>query len=283
MRHFGLERGYWGCATSSLDWCEENYAVSWFIAEFWNTLSNLFFILAPLWKVHKILLQQQKVSNQKTHLLEWRHILSFFLTSLTGIGSLAFHATLWYEMQLLDELPMIFGASQYLYCLARRPKGSYNLFLAVVLAGQALLISYVYVWWRQNAIFHQVAFGCLVAAIIAVYIVRCLIFRQKSSKPVDGFSPEAILAMVAAFAGAGFGFWNVDNQFCSQLRAMRTSMTPVLTPLLQFHSLWHLLTCIAIMWLNSGILLLDYPEDLTVGLGAFMLPEIRLRRPRKLD
>lgn len=26
--------GYWGPTTSTLDWCEENYAVTWFIAEF---------------------------------------------------------------------------------------------------------------------------------------------------------------------------------------------------------------------------------------------------------
>lgn len=26
--------GYWGRTTSTLDWCEENYAVTWYIAEF---------------------------------------------------------------------------------------------------------------------------------------------------------------------------------------------------------------------------------------------------------
>lgn len=26
--------GYWGSTTSTLDWCEENYAVTWYIAEF---------------------------------------------------------------------------------------------------------------------------------------------------------------------------------------------------------------------------------------------------------
>ena len=26
--------GYWGPTTSTLDWCEENYAVTWYIAEF---------------------------------------------------------------------------------------------------------------------------------------------------------------------------------------------------------------------------------------------------------
>lgn len=26
--------GYWGLTTSTLDWCEENYAVTWYMAEF---------------------------------------------------------------------------------------------------------------------------------------------------------------------------------------------------------------------------------------------------------
>lgn len=35
--------GYWGPPTSTLDWCEENYAVSYYIAEFceWNRASLL--------------------------------------------------------------------------------------------------------------------------------------------------------------------------------------------------------------------------------------------------
>lgn len=33
--------GYWGPQTSTIEWCEENYAVSPYIAEFWNTISSL--------------------------------------------------------------------------------------------------------------------------------------------------------------------------------------------------------------------------------------------------
>jgi dihydroceramidase len=39
------------------------------------------------------------------------------ILALVGIGSFAFHATLLYEAQLADELPMIFGASYGIFLL----------------------------------------------------------------------------------------------------------------------------------------------------------------------
>jgi len=40
--------GYWGKRTATIDWCESNYEVTSFIAEFWNTISNLVMILFDL-------------------------------------------------------------------------------------------------------------------------------------------------------------------------------------------------------------------------------------------
>ena len=41
--------GYWGPPTSTLDWCETNYEVSFYIAEFWNTVTNLSMIIPPIY------------------------------------------------------------------------------------------------------------------------------------------------------------------------------------------------------------------------------------------
>ena len=38
---------------------------------------------------------------------------------LVGIGSWLFHMTLLYEMQLLDEVPMVFGSAAIIYCIVQ--------------------------------------------------------------------------------------------------------------------------------------------------------------------
>jgi len=99
--------GFWGKPTSTLDWCEENYIQSPYIAEFWNTITNLSMILPALvglWNWHKF------------H-LEMRYLMAYLALLLVGVGSLLFHGTLLYSMQLLDELPMLILAAFLLFPL----------------------------------------------------------------------------------------------------------------------------------------------------------------------
>ena len=92
-----VQSGYWGPVTASIDWCEANYEVTVYIAEAANTLSNILFIGLALF------------GAMKSHQQE----LPFYLTmcdigiGVVGVGSFLFHATLLYEWQLADELPML--------------------------------------------------------------------------------------------------------------------------------------------------------------------------------
>ena len=77
--------GYWEF-TASIDWCEENYTMSFYIAEFWNTISSISMIICGMY------IRDKSLSR---------------LMSLVGVGSVFFHMTLSRYAQALDEVPMI--------------------------------------------------------------------------------------------------------------------------------------------------------------------------------
>jgi len=85
--------GHWPAPSADFDWCEPNYVYSPWIAELWTTVTSLLFLIGPalLWS---------KSEN-------WSVRLNLLLVVAIGLGSAAFHGTLQYEAQLLDELPMI--------------------------------------------------------------------------------------------------------------------------------------------------------------------------------
>ncbi|KAI7886378.1 ceramidase [Mucor mucedo] len=98
--------GYWGNVTSSVDWCEENYTHCFYIAEFWNTISSFAMIALGLLGV--------ALHHQS---LGWRLSNSYLLICVVGIGSVLFHATLQFEHQMWDEVPMIWCACYLLFVL----------------------------------------------------------------------------------------------------------------------------------------------------------------------
>ncbi|XP_061754164.1 alkaline ceramidase 3 isoform X2 [Nerophis ophidion] len=139
-------RGFWGRPTSTLDWCEENYAVSFYIAEFWNTVSNLIMILPPICGAIQTFRDG----------LEFRYICSFLGLAAVGVGSWCFHMTLLYEMQLLDELPMIYSTCVFVYCLYEcfKQENRVSWFPVALLFIFSVTVTAVYLEWKEP-VFHQ--------------------------------------------------------------------------------------------------------------------------------
>jgi hypothetical protein len=84
-----------------------DYEHTSYIAEFYNTISNIPMILLGLFGLYHAFKSR----------LDYRFNLSFFFLFFIGIGSSLFHATLLYHFQLLDELPMILGSLVFIYCM----------------------------------------------------------------------------------------------------------------------------------------------------------------------
>ncbi|KAH3815242.1 alkaline ceramidase 3-like isoform X1 [Dreissena polymorpha] len=214
--------GYWGPPSSTIDWCEENYRVTHFIAEFWNTISNVSMIIPPF--IGAFLLVKDK--------LEFRLVASHLSLMCVGLGSWCFHMTLLYSMQLLDELPMIWGSAVLIYNLAtvEYPAKSHNLLLSAGLFTYCAIVTLVYIMCNIP-IFFQIAYGLMVCSLVAT--------AWKVSRSIAWANKTVLVCAVVAY-GTGFILWNIDNQFCSSLKSMRYH-TGFLSPLFEFHAWWHIL------------------------------------------
>jgi dihydroceramidase len=93
------------------------------------------------------------------------------LVALVGVGSVLFHATLKWEMQMMDELPMLFAVGMFNFCGWTATNEGLGLFIyrleglskkqelmaAITLATLTLGSSFLYVY-IDDPIFHQVVY-----------------------------------------------------------------------------------------------------------------------------
>lgn len=182
---------------------------------------------------------------------------------MVGLGSLLFHATLKWSMQLLDEIPMIYMASHILHCLLypndkdfksapwwrKSCLPAYGVSVAVSLAYAAC----------QNPIFHQVCFGGLLLGCVLAYpsfaasSTRGLADAKAVKHKAFGLFLRAAMLMLTAF-----GIWNIDNVACAHLRTIREFLESRhlmfwMSPCLQFHAIWHMLTTAAADYMVVGV------------------------------
>jgi dihydroceramidase len=229
--------GIWGPVTATLDWCEVNYQFSRYIAEMANTFSNLYSISLAL----------HGVFTARSESLPTRYVLGSLGFMCVGIGSFAFHATMLYQAQLADELPMIFVASYANYVmfntnphydtLSRR-----GLSLVAALLGFNVLFTWSYIIYR-NPLYHQVVFAILMLSTAArvYYLLRLSDASKQIPDPVRLLISALFVRGLGLFA-LGFFIWNLDNIFCTTLTRQKVAIGWPIAFLLEGHAWWHVLT-----------------------------------------
>lgn len=231
--------GFWGEQSSTLNWCEEDYSITYYCAEAVNTLTNVVFMYLGVKGIRNV--------------LAYRHssvfILAFLGYMVVGLGSMAFHTSLKYSMQLADELPMI-----YTVCIMAYAAFSYKrspvmrALIAVALAGLACFIT-VYYLYAKDPVFHQVAYGILtLSATCRGFFVMERDLAPVLEKRVPSEAPQLMreirtLAVtgIVMFLG-GFFLWNLDNIFCHHLILARNQIKLPWAVVLEGHGWWHILT-----------------------------------------
>ena len=212
--------GFWGEPTSTLDWCEQNYVVTYYIAEFWNSLSNAAFIIPPL-----------IVAYQLRSKVETSYLMSLVYLSFAGFGSFAFHATLKFYPQLWDELSMVWVGLYQLYLIINVLEPVTSTLLPISLVSYGVITTSLYLINRTPILF-QVAY--------ALIHLSCLALGYKMKHRFNSIKQNLFYWSFWSSL-VGFILWNIDNQFCPQIEALRSKMVPCLTPFTQLHAYWHCL------------------------------------------
>ncbi|OQR97996.1 alkaline ceramidase 3-like [Thraustotheca clavata] len=212
--------GYWGEPTSSVDWCEDNYVWSYYIAEWWNSWSNvppMMLAVYAMFKSHQVHVETQQPMSIR---------LAYFVPIVIYAGSFAFHSTLTYVGQMLDELPMMYGTLYFHYITLR-----HNPIMKWIIIAFALALTCMMAISRNVPLPFQIAHGTLVTGLL----FRGIIFNKNHTevKNTRLLNLSGILYASATF------FWLMDLHFCSTVKS------------LHFHALWHLLTGVAtFVWIQ---------------------------------
>ena len=220
----GLE-GYWGPKSSSVNFCEEDYAHSHYIAEFHNTWTSLLFIALPLLGLLR--------SNPTK---EWRFVWVYVQLMVTGAGSMILHATLTSVGQKFDEIPMLWMCSAIFYnFLVMNQKYTegfckWTLLIPLFVIYQTV----IYVWFQSQYWIFIAGYVAMVIGIIVWTGYLCLPAAEKvhSYLPIRRWLWSRAVSLYVA---AGVIAWLVDMHFCDAL-------SPYIRALggMTFHVLWHI-------------------------------------------
>lgn len=227
------ENGFWGPPTSTIDWCEENYVVSRYVAEMVNTVTNAAFIALAGYAL--------------VNVLRHKHELRFLLVSLgfiiVGCGSWMFHMSLLYKYQLLDELPMIYATCvPYWVVYSHGKSRSESIKVALQISGAALILTAVYVRIRDPTI-HQVAYGLLNAVVLykSMKLQKEYVVDDEAKKVF-----RKLLVRGLTHIAIGYLCWNIDINFCDLWRGARRVIGMPYGFILEGHGWWHLGTGIGV-------------------------------------
>ena len=212
--------GFWGDHDSLHTFCEPSYALTFYVAEPINALGSFIYVAFGAINLHRL----YGIGKP----LHWRATVGWWSLVVVGVGSILFHATMRYHMELLDEIPMLFlvtcGCLQMsdLHPLGKRYRCGSVSMLDVVLGGGMAVLTIVYLITRIFGLF-VTGFTVGTVFLLGLYLTDD---PDVSYGHLGGRA--AILIILARVA------WELENHLCAT--------HPYLWPL---HNVWHLGSCLA--------------------------------------
>lgn len=214
------------------DWCEPNWTVTLYIAEFWNTITNLIYIFVGLWTVFEF---NSKIFNR----MRISGMALFFI----GIGSMCYHGTITRWGQAFDELAILYWEIALLATIFKENEMKYH-WIKYCYLPFAILETVIY-WQMDN--YPAVGWPMYHVLHVAIdfIIVITLYFKFRELK--NRYYVNETFEYNIKFRGLGcisFSFfaWLLDYFYCDIFKYW------------YLHAFgWHLFSGLAIFQLHLGI------------------------------
>ncbi|OAL50594.1 alkaline phytoceramidase [Pyrenochaeta sp. DS3sAY3a] len=246
------ETGAWGPVTSNHNFCEEDYNITGYIAEFVNTLTNATYVIYGLHGIRRICFKQNKSLFSA---------LTFSYWGLIGVGLLSgwFHSTLKYHSQMGDDLSMFLAVGAILHqllCFQATPAQQRNYTLAIL--GTVIPIS-VYHCWADEIYVHEITFAFMI--FLVSRHTRALIKKQVKNE--DSRKKLGKMATFGISTGLfGYFLWNIDFHLCNHVTAFKHYVGLPWGFVFELHGWWHILTGIGAY---VGMALVEYLVTIEEG------------------
>ncbi|KAK6930705.1 Alkaline ceramidase [Dillenia turbinata] len=246
---------FWGPVTSATEGCEMNYVYSSYIAEFFNTISN----------VPGILLALIGFINAFRQRFEKRFSVLHMSNMILAIGSMTYHATLQNVLQQSDETPMVWEMLLYIYVLYS-PDWHYR----------STMPTFLFLYGAMFAVFHWLLHFRVVFKVH--YAVLCFLCIPRMYKYYI-YTEDVLAKRLARLYFGNFILaslcWIFDRLFCKHIS--RWYFNP------QGHALWHVLMGFGTYFANAFLMFcraqqLGWNPKVVYLMGFF--PYVHIQKPK---
>ncbi|KAH8672139.1 ceramidase-domain-containing protein [Tricladium varicosporioides] len=231
------EGGYkpvWGPPTSTLNFCEVDYEFTPYVAELFNTLTNLTYIILGV---------RGLLSTHSTHYRQLGPKLPYLALINLGLASSLFHSTLKYPTQMCDEFSMLIATFIVFYRLLSFSQT--YLSKGTLVGGLCSLMGVVVVAQRMTgeSTVQQIVFTGMVYWLwhTCFKLISSLKSEDKLKKRMRWMAISGI-----AFFVTGHACWATDFYACGRLRQARQQIGMPWAAALELHGYWHIFTGIGV-------------------------------------
>ncbi|KAJ5750669.1 alkaline phytoceramidase [Penicillium manginii] len=250
---------FWGPPTSYLNFCEEDYVITRFVAEFINTFSSCVYICYGIYGLVQLRQKPQAAFRS----------ISYFGLIGVGVCSAGYHMTLKYHTQMSDELSMHLLTTPLLYrILSFKASPDRARLIGIILSVLFTIVMVVHMV-MDEFLLHAASFG------LAVYLIGSRTPKLIPAQVTDLKLRKALryLSFFGCFCfGFGYFVWLIDEFGCGILTGAKQTVGLPLAFLFEFHGWWHFFTAIGGYIAVATVDLLTSGEADEISSSSFAWP-----------